>query len=101
MGKNPMNNLSYGLFVLTARDGLKDNGCIINTAMQVTTSPNCIMIAVNKNKNEKQKTKKRYSFFNIKQNSFHKEKHYFKKNNRSHKYFYLCGNMRKSNGTKQ
>ncbi len=49
MGKNPMNNLSYGLFVLTARDGLKDNGCIINTAMQVTTSPNCIMIAVNKN----------------------------------------------------
>ena len=36
MGKNPMNNLSYGLFVLTARDGLKDNGCIINTAMQVT-----------------------------------------------------------------
>lgn len=49
MGNNPMNNLSYGLFVLTARDGLKDNGCIINTAMQVTTSPNCIMIAVNKN----------------------------------------------------
>ena len=49
MAKNPMNNLSYGLFVLTARDGLKDNGCIINTAMQVTTSPNCIMIAVNKN----------------------------------------------------
>lgn len=49
MKKNPMNNLSYGLFVLTARDGLKDNGCIINTAMQVTTSPNCIMIAVNKN----------------------------------------------------
>ena len=35
--------------MLTARDGLKDNGCIINTAMQVTTSPNCIMIAVNKN----------------------------------------------------
>lgn len=49
MANNPMNNLSYGLFVLTARDGLKDNGCIINTAMQVTTSPNCIMIAVNKN----------------------------------------------------
>lgn len=49
MGQNPMNQLSYGLFVLTARDGLKDNGCIINTAMQVTSNPNCIMIAVNKN----------------------------------------------------
>ena len=41
MGKNPMNNLSYGLFVLTARDGLKDNGCIINTAMQVTSNDCC------------------------------------------------------------
>ncbi len=40
--------LSYGLFVLTARQGDKDNGCIINTAAQVTTSPNRITIAVNK-----------------------------------------------------
>ena len=40
--------LSYGLFVLTARRGEQDNGCIINTAMQVTTSPNRIVITVNK-----------------------------------------------------
>ena len=40
--------LTYGLFVLTARQGEKDNGCIINTAAQVTTSPNRITIAVNK-----------------------------------------------------
>ena len=40
--------LSYGLFVLTARRGEKDNGCIINTAMQVTTDPNRIIITVNK-----------------------------------------------------
>ena len=40
--------LSYGLFVLTARQGGKDNGCIINTACQVTESPNRITIAVNK-----------------------------------------------------
>lgn len=39
--------LSYGLFVLTARAGEKDNGCIINTAMQVTDTPNRIAIAVN------------------------------------------------------
>ena len=40
--------LSYGLFVLTARQGEKDNGCIINTAAQVTTTPNRITITVNK-----------------------------------------------------
>ncbi len=43
-----MNKLSYGLFVLSARVGDKDNGCIINTVTQVTTSPNCITVAVNK-----------------------------------------------------
>ena len=48
--KNPkaMYALSYGLFVLTARRGEKDNGCIINTAMQVTTDPNRVIITVNK-----------------------------------------------------
>ncbi len=40
--------LSYGLFVLTAREGEKDNGCIINTGMQVTTDPNRIVFTVNK-----------------------------------------------------
>jgi len=40
--------LSYGLFVLTTRDGEKDNGCIINTAMQITSSPLRISIAVNR-----------------------------------------------------
>lgn len=40
--------LSYGLFVLTARDGAKDNGCIINTAAQITSTPLRISIAVNK-----------------------------------------------------
>lgn len=43
-----MFKLSYGLFVLTVRDGDKDNGCIINTAMQVTDVKKRIAIAVNK-----------------------------------------------------
>lgn len=43
-----MFNLSYGLFVLTAREGDKDNGCIINTAAQLTATPLRISIAVNK-----------------------------------------------------
>ena len=49
MDKKAMYNLTYGLFILTARDGEKDNGCIINTACQVTTDPNRITICVNKN----------------------------------------------------
>ena len=48
MNQAAMFQLSYGLFVLTARDGKKDNGCIINTATQVTSEPNRIAIAVNK-----------------------------------------------------
>jgi len=43
-----MFKLSYGLFVVTARDGDKDNGCITNTVQQVTTTPNRISLAVNK-----------------------------------------------------
>ena len=48
MNKKAMYQLTYGLFVLTARLGEKDNGCIINTAGQVTSAPNRISIAVNK-----------------------------------------------------
>lgn len=43
-----MNKLSYGLYIVTAKDGDKDNGCVINTAVQVTSSPNRIAITVNK-----------------------------------------------------
>ena len=39
---------SYGLFVLTAKDGDKQNGCIINTALQLTSAPHRVTIAVNK-----------------------------------------------------
>lgn len=48
MDEKAMYKFTYGLFVLTAKDGEKDNGCIINTAMQVTNTPNRISIAVNK-----------------------------------------------------
>ena len=46
--QNAMFSLSYGLFVLTARDGAKDNGCFINTVTQLTDTPKRISIAVNK-----------------------------------------------------
>lgn len=48
MDKKTMYKLSYGLFILTSRLDEKENGCIINTAGQVTSEPNRISIAVNK-----------------------------------------------------
>lgn len=48
MDEKVMQKLSYGLFVCTAKDGDKDNGCIINTVTQVASSPNRISISVNK-----------------------------------------------------
>lgn len=41
--------LSYGLFVVTAHEGDKDNGCITNTVVQQTTTPNRISVTINKN----------------------------------------------------
>lgn len=43
-----MFKISYGLFILSAKEGEKDNGCIINTAMQVTQDPKQVSICVNK-----------------------------------------------------
>jgi len=41
--------IGYGLYVLTARDGEKDNGCITNTLLQVTDTPSLVgVITVNK-----------------------------------------------------
>jgi flavin reductase (DIM6/NTAB) family NADH-FMN oxidoreductase RutF len=48
MDNRALFKLSYGLFVLTARQDGKDNGCIINTAMQITDDPKRISVAVNK-----------------------------------------------------
>jgi len=49
MDTGAFNKLTYGLFVLTAKDDGKDNGCIVNTVSQVTTDPGRIIVAVNKN----------------------------------------------------
>ena len=48
MDNKAMYSLSYGLFVVTAREGEKDNGCITNTVMQVTTTPCRISVTINK-----------------------------------------------------
>lgn len=43
-----MQKIGYGIYVLTANDGGDKNGCIINTLMQVTSTPAAAVIAVNK-----------------------------------------------------
>lgn len=47
MDSSVMFRLGYGLYMVSAKEG-KDNGCIINTVMQITEEPRQIMIGVNK-----------------------------------------------------
>lgn len=43
-----LNTISYGLYVLTAKDGDRQTGCIINTPCQVASAPLLLSISVNK-----------------------------------------------------
>ena len=48
MNPSTMFKLTYGLFVITAKEEEKDNGCITNTVAQITSTPNRISLTVNK-----------------------------------------------------
>ena len=48
MNNQALFNLTYGVYVLSARQNDQDNACIINTAVQVANSPTRISVAVNK-----------------------------------------------------
>ena len=41
-------NLSYGLYVVTSNDGLKDNGLIVNTVVQLTSKPLMVSVTISK-----------------------------------------------------
>ena len=41
-------NIGYGLYVVTSSDGKKDNGLIVNTVSQVTSTPNRVAVTINK-----------------------------------------------------
>ena len=47
MEKSPLQNFTYGLFFVTAKYRKKDSGCVTNTAIQVTSQPEQISIALN------------------------------------------------------
>lgn len=49
MTNSALENIEYGMFVLTSRQGEKDNGCVINVVSQVTDTPKRIAFTVNKN----------------------------------------------------
>ena len=46
MNDKAMFKIGYGLYILTASENGRDNGCIVNTLVQVTSSPNRVTIAV-------------------------------------------------------
>ncbi len=49
MDTSAIYNIGYGLYLLTTKSGGKDNGCIINTTMQITSNePMKLLISVNK-----------------------------------------------------
>ena len=64
MNTKAMYALSYGLFVVSTKVGEKDNGCITNTAIQVTSEPNRIALAVN-NANYTNELMKQSGIFNV------------------------------------
>ena len=43
-----LNVLTYGLYVLTARDGDRRNGCVVNTVVQVAGAPCQVSVSVSK-----------------------------------------------------
>ncbi|MBQ9937950.1 MAG: flavin reductase [Oscillospiraceae bacterium] len=49
MDKKAFYNITYGLYLLTAQENGRDNGCIINTAIQAANDPAKISVAVIKN----------------------------------------------------
>ncbi len=43
-----LKNIGYGVYVVTSNDGKRDNGLIVNTVSQLTSSPNRIAVSINK-----------------------------------------------------
>ncbi|MBO4667321.1 MAG: flavin reductase [Bacilli bacterium] len=40
--------IGYGLYVVTSNDGTRDNGCIVNTVVQLTDNPYRVAVNINK-----------------------------------------------------
>ena len=49
MNTNALFKIGYGLYALSAHENGKDNACIVNAVMQVTSEPLQVAVCVNKN----------------------------------------------------
>ena len=49
MDKKAFYKLTYGLYIVSTKDGDKDCGCVVNTLAQVTSEPPRMAVAINKN----------------------------------------------------
>lgn len=102
MDSNALFKIGYGLYILTSNYEGKDNGCIINTVMQVTSSPCQISICVNKNNytNEIIKNSKQFNISVLSEKSdFEIFKHFgFKSGKESDKFNNFADYKRADNG---
>lgn len=48
MDKTALFNLSYGVYVLSSKDGNRDVGCVVNSITQVSSSPATLSVSINK-----------------------------------------------------
>ena len=48
MNKSVLYNLSYGLYIIGAKDGEKNVGCVVNTVTQATSNPVTLTVCINK-----------------------------------------------------
>ena len=48
MNNNVFRNLSYGVYIVSCKNGEKYTGCTVNSIMQVTSSPSTIALSVNR-----------------------------------------------------
>ena len=48
MDKKAFYNIGYGLYVITSNDGVKHNGMICNTVIQLTGTPLTVGVTINK-----------------------------------------------------
>ena len=102
--KNDMNalfNIGYGLYVVTSRDGDKDNGLIVNTVTQVTNTPNRIAVTISK-ENYSHHVIKKTGIMNVNcldvSAPFFVFQHFGFQSGRSMDKFAGCENLRSDNG---
>ena len=48
MNNNVFKNLSYGVYIVSCKNGEKYTGCTVNSIMQITSSPASIALSVNR-----------------------------------------------------